>query len=216
MNSASKGFGSVIIRSGIAAISAVCAAALSLGLAQTAPAQAADIDSYSLGSSNAGSSAMGSGMGAGKASPKLAEACAKVDELQEMMNNLELQLDAISDACYQLTVLNDEAQKEVADNAGQNEALLAQLEEAQRVFSEQVASVLSPETVSLVSNEIAATQSSMASSDEQASVSEELSNNIKDLSERITVLTAAYKDMSDVCAAAVGSARKSRSNISNN
>ncbi len=152
-----KSLGSVNSNTLRGLVAALAAIAL-CGLGHFSAAQAAEGIDYNSSRSNKSSIAApgggSEGGGAGKASPKLAEAVAKVDEIDAMVAALRLQLSSIEMACYELQVLSTDVDEEMSVSSEASTELLAQLEEAQRIFSEQIASLLDEPSVLVVSGDL--------------------------------------------------------------
>lgn len=134
-------------------VAAVVVVALS-GAGMARQAHAADVDSFSFGASNSASSTTDTGHGAGKASPKLAEAVSKVEEIDAMVASLRLQLQTLETACYDLQVLSNEVDAEMSVSSEASAEELAQLEEAQRIFTEQIAMLLDDASITVVSSDL--------------------------------------------------------------
>ncbi|MCC7477165.1 hypothetical protein IT575_01795 [bacterium] len=217
-----KGLGSQNLRQYTAGLLAIFALVAVCGLAR--PAAAAEGIDYNSSRSNKTSGLAdpgpgGEGGGAGKSSPKLAEAVLKVEEIDAMVAALQLQLQALETACYDLQVLSTEVDEEMSEDSEASAQELAQLEEAQRIFTEQIAMLLDESSISVVSGDLAKKKKdkelqieswSFGANNAGMAVSvDPLMENLASLNEVFASLKVAYQEVR-------GHMTKPRSNIQNN
>ncbi len=132
-------------------LSALVAGAAIFSLGLGAPAQAADVKSPR-------DSASGLPTGKRQHSPivitKIEECASKTEEIDALIASISAQMAQLEARCAELSSLSAEVDTAMASSSSSDAETLAALEEAQRIFSEQVASFLDEQVASQVSSEL--------------------------------------------------------------
>lgn len=142
----------IVKRFGLSALLAGAAIVTMLG--QASPAAAKDVASGQATGKRQHEPVAGVAKEYDKSTPKLLEFVATQEEVDAMIAAVSEQLAQLKSRCDQMGSLAVEADAEIDALQEGAAASSAQVDEAQRVFDEQVASLLDPDTVKLVSSSL--------------------------------------------------------------
>jgi hypothetical protein len=180
---------------------AVFAAAFSSAIALTAPGLAEARDVASGLPTGKRQHAPGTAPdGLDKSSPKLLECVAKASEIDALLKSLTQQMDQLQAMCSELDALAAQADEESAASSESAAETLAQLDEAQRVFDEQVASFLDDSVRAQVIEGITLFRDGLRIT--RSSEGDDVSSSVSPVSETFSSLSEALQAFSSAFSAA--------------
>jgi hypothetical protein len=178
-------------------LSALVAGAAFFSLGLGTPAQAADVKSPR-------DAASGLPTGKRQHSPivitKIEECVSKTDEIDALIASITTQMAQLEARCAELSSLSSEVDAAMASSSSSDAETLAALEEAQRIFSEQVSSFLDEQIAAQVSSELSSSITILQ--DNTLEMDEEFSVSVAPVQDQLSSLQGMFDAFVEACSSA--------------